>query len=111
MALKFKNIPTEVDGISFSSKKEAKRYGELKLLERAGEIADLKVQPAFPLDVNGVPICRYVGDFSYHHAHQGAVLAQLVVEDVKSPITRKHPVYRLKNKLFAAIHGFQITEV
>lgn len=105
MALKFKNIPTEVDGVAFSSKKEARRYGELRLLERAGEITGLKVQPSFPLDVNGVPICRYVGDFEYRR--EGV----RVVEDVKSPVTRKHPVYRIKAKLFAAVFGFQITEV
>jgi hypothetical protein len=104
-ALKFKNKPTEVDGIAFASRKEAKRYGELKLLQRAGEIEGLKVHPSFPLDVNGKPICRYVGDFEYR---QGGVR---VVEDVKSEITRKHPVYRLKNKLFEAVLGFQITEV
>lgn len=104
-ALKFNNIPTEVDGIAFASKKEARRYGELRLLEKAGAIRLLKVHPAFPLDVNGHPICRYVGDFQY--VENGVE----VVEDVKSPITRKHPVYRLKNKLFAAIHGFQIREV
>jgi hypothetical protein len=105
MTLKFKNIPTEVDGIAFASKKEARRYGELKLLERAGRIFDLKVHPSFPLDVNGHPVCRYVGDFAY--TENGA----RVVEDVKSPITRKHPVYRIKAKLFAAIHGFPVREV
>jgi hypothetical protein len=104
-ARKFGNKPTEVDGITFASKKEAKRYGELKLLLRAGEISDLKVQPAFPLDVNGTPICRYVGDFEY--VRDGL----RVVEDVKSPITRKHPVFRIKAKLFEAIHGFPVTEV
>lgn len=106
MALKFKNIPTEVDGIAFASKKEARRYGELKLLERAGQIAGLKVHPAFPLDVKGSPICRYVADFEYYAP--GNVR---VVEDVKSPITRKHPVYRIKAKLFEALMGFPIREV
>jgi hypothetical protein len=104
-ALKFRNVPTEVDGIAFASKKEARRYGELKLLERAGQITGLKVHPAFPLDVNGHPVCRYVGDFAYV---RGGVE---VVEDVKSPITRKHPVYRLKAKLFEALRGFPVTEV
>lgn len=105
-ALKFGNIPTEVDGIAFASKKEARRYGELRLLERAGRITALKVHPSFPLDVNGIPVCRYVGDFSYLAADGSAV-----VEDVKSPITRKHPVYRIKAKLFRAIHGFDVLEV
>jgi hypothetical protein len=102
---KFGNIPTDVDGYTFDSKKEARRYGELKLLARAGRIADLQIHPRFPLDVNGHPICRYEGDFAY--TEDGA----RVVEDVKSAITRKHPVYRLKAKLFRALMGFEIREV
>ena len=42
---KYRNVKTEVDGILFASKKEARRYSELKLLERAGEIAHLELQP------------------------------------------------------------------
>jgi dsDNA-binding SOS-regulon protein len=62
---KYGAVRTEVDGISFASKKEARRYSELKLLERAGEIADLQLQPRFPLTVNGVRVCTYVADFQY----------------------------------------------
>jgi len=104
---KYGNKPTEVDGVTFSSKKEARRYGELKLLHRAGEIFDLQVQPRFPLDVNGQPICAYVGDFAYRKAGQAA----LTVEDVKSPVTRKNPVYRLKIKLLKAVRGIEVVEV
>lgn len=50
---KFRNVITELDGFKFASKKEARRYGELRMLERAGKLSDLKIQPAFPLDVNG----------------------------------------------------------
>lgn len=105
---KFHNVVTEVDGFKFASKKEARRYGELRLLERAGKLSDLKVQPRFPLSVNGHPVCAYVGDFQYV---QPAGSQRIVVEDVKSEITRKHPVYRIKNKLFKALMGFEITEV
>lgn len=105
MTLKFRNQPTEVNGLQFASKKEARRWGDLCLLERAGQITDLKAHPAFPLDVNGHPVCRYVADASYREN------GVLVVEDTKSPITRKHPVYRIKNKLFQALMGFAIREV
>lgn len=108
MTAKFRNIKTTVDGIEFSSKKEAKRYGELKLLERAGEIHGLAVQPRFPLRVGDKLVCNYVGDFLYTLKDAAG---ELIVEDVKSPITRKHPVYRIKVKLFEALHGFAITEV
>lgn len=49
----------------------------------------------------------YVGDFSWRGP---APLAELVVEDVKSPATRT-PVYRLKRKLVKAIHGIDVQEV
>lgn len=104
---KYNNKPTEVDGITFSSKKEARRYGELKLLAKAGEIFDLQTQPRFPLDVNGQPVCAYVGDFAYRTAGNAA----LTVEDVKSPITRKNPVYRLKIKLLKAVRGIEVVEI
>lgn len=103
---KYGNTPTELDGFTFASKKEANRYATLKLLERAGEIRGLKVQPVFPLSVCGKLICKYIGDFQYLE-RDGSV----VVEDVKSPITRKNPVYRLKAKLFHALIGFPIREV
>lgn len=105
---KYGAVRTEVDGISFASRKEARRYSELKLLERAGEIADLKLQPRYPLVVNGVKVCTYVADFSYHPTFRGAVMAQATVEDAKG---FKTPEYKLKAKLFAAIHGFPVTEV
>jgi len=110
---KFGNVVTEVDGFRFASKKEARRYGELRLLEMAGEIRDLKVQPRFPFKINEHSICTYVGDFSYcTRPEPGAQnVGSFVVEDVKSEITRKHPVYRIKAKLFKAICGFEITEV
>lgn len=103
---KFRNVPTSVGDVLFDSKREAARYQELRLLERAGEITALRVQPRYPLAVNGVPVCAYVGDFEYRDR-----VGALIVEDVKSAITRKHPVYRLKNKLFRAVMGFDITEV
>jgi hypothetical protein len=57
MPNKYRNIKTIVDGITFASKKEAKRYSELKLLERAGMITDLELQPAFNLILT---MLRYV---------------------------------------------------
>lgn len=105
---KFGAVRTKVDGISFASKKEAKRYGELKILERAGEITDLKLQPRYPLVVNGMKVCTYVADFLYHNTFRGATMAQPIVEDAKG---FKTPEYKLKAKLFLALHGFPITEV
>lgn len=106
MRPKFGNRKTEVDGITFDSLKEARRYGELKLLERAGEISGLELQPKFPLTVNGQLVCTYRGDFSYRDK-----AGNRVIEDVKSPATRAHPVYRIKAKLLRAVYGIDVTEV
>lgn len=97
---------TSFDGLSFASKAEARRYAELTILQRAGQIADLKCQPRFPLKVEGVLVATYVADFSYTRPGSAA----LVVEDVKSHATRT-PVYRLKAKLLKALHGIEVTEI
>src|SRR3990167_5299112 len=62
---KYRNVATTVDGIRFASKAEARRYTELKLLERAGEIISLRRQVAFPIAINGEHVCHYVADFEY----------------------------------------------
>ena len=93
-----------MDGIRFHSKKEARRWGELKLLEKAGEIWLLRRQLKYTLLVNDHQVGAYIADFSYF-SYDG-----LVVEDVKSPITRRNPVYQLKKKLMFAIHGITIVE-
>jgi hypothetical protein len=103
--LKFRNKPVTVDGIRFDSKAEARRYGELKLLERTGKISDLKLQDTFDLPVNGVVVCSYRADFTYVEDDN------LVVEDVKSAATSKNPVYRIKKKLMKVVHGIDIREV
>jgi hypothetical protein len=102
---KYGAIRTEVDGISFASKKEARRYSELRLLERAGDIGALVLQPRYPLKVNGKLICTYVADFEYYPADPQK---SKVVEDAKGVRT---PVFAIKAKLFEALHGFPVTEV
>lgn len=70
---KYRNNKVEYDGIIFDSKKEAKRYAELKLLERTGRIKELRRQVPFTLiprinDQNGKCIqraCKYYADFVY----------------------------------------------
>jgi hypothetical protein len=101
---KYRNKKTVIDGISFDSSKEGRRYQELLLLERTGVIQNLRRQVRFPLSVNGQLICTYIADAVYtENGHE-------VVEDTKSPVTRKLPVYRIKYKLLRAIHGIAIRE-
>lgn len=106
---KYRAQPTIVDGIRFASKREAARYMELRLLERAGEIHQLEVQPRFPLHVGGVRIGHYVGDFRYYRKLTSGGPTS-VVEDVKSPATRT-ALYKWKKKHTEAEHGIAIVEV
>lgn len=96
---KYRAIPTVVDGIRFDSAAEARRYGTLKLLQDAGKIAELRLQPPFPLVVNGQKIATYRADFSYV---QGG---QTVVEDVKGIRTKD---FVIKEKLVRALHGVTV---
>jgi hypothetical protein len=77
MANKFNARKVELDGITFQSQAEARRYGELKWLERAGDIKALVCHPRFPLTINGVTIGTYTGDFLYYTG------GRKTVEDVK----------------------------
>lgn len=94
---------TEVDGFVFASKREAARYSELKLLERAGEIKKLELQPKFDLMVKNIHVAYYIADFMYFDEKD-----RLVVEDVKGV---KTDVYRLKKKLMKVLLDIDITEV
>jgi hypothetical protein len=97
----------KVDGISFPSRKEANRYGELKILERGGVIKNLDVDAHAPiileLQVNGIHVTNYRPDFKYWHVEHG----RMIYEDVKGFAT---DVYRLKKKLVRACLGIEITE-
>ncbi len=99
---KFKAIKTEVDGVTFASKREAARYGQLKLLEKSGLITRLELQPSFPVSINGVPVFKYLADFAYFDGKRR------VIEDAKG---MKTPVYRIKKKCVEALYGVKIEEV
>jgi hypothetical protein len=102
---KFRNKPTEVDGIKFDSKREAARWKALGLLLAAGRIRNLEHHKAYKLQVGGKLICRYEADFVYEEYAHGVWAT--IVEDCKGYRT---PVYRLKRKLMEAVHGIEIRE-
>jgi hypothetical protein len=91
-----------IDGFTFDSQAEGRRYSELLLLCKAGEITNLVPHPVYPLVVNGQKIGAYIADFTYLTG------TGRVVEDVKGV---KTPVYRLKRKLVKALYGIDIVEV
>ncbi len=103
---KYRNHPTQVDGIRFASKAEAKRYQELLWLERGGEITELKLQPKYTLEMCGTKICDYIADFEYLEKPSGRMKCyQLITEDVKGVET---PVFKLKARMFKALYGREI---
>lgn len=107
---KYNSKKTVVDGQKFDSKKEARRYQELLLLEKAGEIKNLCRQVKFVLipsqrDENGKVVereCSYKADFTYEEG------IKTVVEDVKGYRTKE---YIIKRKLMLYQYGIRIREV
>lgn len=103
-----------VNGIKFDSKKEARRYQALLLMQRAGEISELELQPKFELvkgvkfsgDARAKPAVRYFADFAYTDVLTG----KRIVEDVKSPVTKEKPYYKMKRHMMLAIHGIEVLE-
>lgn len=101
--MKYRNQKTTVDGIVFSSKREADRYGRLKLLKKSGVVADFKMQVKYPIVINNHKICIYISDFDVTWS-SGLV----TVEDCKGVRT---PAYILKKKLMKAVLGVVIKEI
>lgn len=112
---KYNNKKTIVDGITFDSKKEAARYQELKALEAAEQISDLKRQVKFTLipsqRIDGKVVereCYYIADFEYYEN------GQRVVEDVKgyrNPQSAGYAKFVIKRKLMLYIHGIRVREI
>ena len=101
-----------VDGITFDSEREARRYGELMALRLAGEIRDLELQKSFELlpvqrDSAGRVVeraVRYKADFYYYDNRRRCY----VVEDTKGVRTDD---YIIKRKLMLYVHGIRIKEI
>lgn len=110
---KYKSKKVIVNGITFDSKKEAKRYQELALLEKAGKIKDLKCQAKYVLipsqKIDGKVVerpCTYVADFVYTKDNE------TIVEDVKGyRRSTAYAVFAIKRKLLLKEHGIRIKEI
>lgn len=99
---KYHNIKTVVNGITFDSKREAFYYQYYKNLEKDGKIQGLLRQVPFDVVVNGKKICKYIADFTYTDKDGFHVV------DIKSTITEKDKVFRLKKKLVETVHNVKI---
>ena len=123
---KYKAQKIEIDGIKFASKKEANRYGELKIMEQAEIIKDLQTQVKFVLipaqrEPNSVGArgglikgkviereCSYYADFTYTVVETG----QYVVEDVKGYRDGgAYNLFKIKRKLMLWVHHIKVREV
>lgn len=110
---KFNATKIEKDGMKFDSQKEYKRYIELTVQMQRSEIQDLKCQVKFELapkvkivgEKRAKPALRYFADFTY--IKEG----QLIVEDVKSAVTRKLASFRNKKHLMKTVHDIDIKEI
>ena len=102
---KYHNKWVIIDGIKFQSEKEGKRWQELKMLERAGEITALVRQVKIELipKTKLYRACYYIPDFAYFDKRTG----KTVYEDTKG---MKTDVYKLKKKLLYWRHGIEILE-
>ena len=127
--MKYGNKKIDVDGILFDSKREARRYCELKLMERAGEISDLQLQKEYELiptqyetfaryGKKGQRLkdgqrcieqsCTYKADFAYMKD------GQQVVEDVKGyrdPKSAGYAKFVIKRKLMLHLYGIRVIEI
>lgn len=98
---KYRNKKVQVDMYVFDSIRESQRYKELKLLEKAGKIKDLELQPRFLLQdsfrKNGKTFRKieYIADFKYTENEK------TIVEDVKGIQT---DVFKLKHKIFEKVY-------
>ena len=96
-----------VNGLMFDSTKEARRYQDLELMQKAGQITDLRRQVPYPIYIKGKLICEWRADFVYKEEAQGGQTYFIRVEDVKG---WKTDIYKLKKKMVEAEYGFQILE-
>lgn len=100
---KYRNVKVDFMNIKFDSKKEAARYSKLLMLQKAGLISEIELQPRFDIVVNGVKCGFYKADFRITNK-DGSVR----IEDAKGV---KTSTYALKKRLVEAIYGIKIIEV
>jgi len=108
---KYRNKKTVVDGIEFSSKKEARWYIHYSQLEKRGDIKNLELQPRFKFPINGENVryleskreITYIADFKFKDQDGN--------EHVVDAKGFKTPDYKIKRALMKAVHGIEVQEV
>lgn len=108
---KYRNKKIIVDGIEFDSKLEANRYCQLRILEKAKEIKNLRrqveyiIQEGFKKNNKTIRPIKYVADFVYYDLKK----KKIIIEDTKG---YKNEVYKIKKKIFEYKYpDLEITEI
>ncbi len=117
---KYGAVPTVVDGVTFASGAEARRYGELLLLQKIGEIHSLECQPRWKFEISGRPVlirsdhykngrqASFSADFRYWDCKKKCI----TVEDVKGGSATRTEAYALRRAIVEAMYpGIRIIEV
>jgi hypothetical protein len=105
---KYRNRPfRDRAGVYWHSRKEYRHWLVLRAAEAAGLIRNLRRQVKYVLLVNGVEVGSYVADFVFFDPETD----RTVIQDVKSEVTRKLTLYKIKRKLMEACYGIQVEEV
>lgn len=102
---KYNNKITYIGGIKFDSRREAMHYVYLRDLLQKGTIKNLQLQTKMPFKIDNKTIFNYLADFTYEDVFGMHYI------DVKSSITAKNPVFRLKKKLIEAQYNIEIEVV
>lgn len=101
---KYRNEPTIIDGIKFASKREGAYYAELKIREKAGEVAEVELQKRFIFSLKGQLIGTYKSDFAFFDN----VRRCYRVVDVKGVITKE---FQRTRRMMRAFHGVEVEVV
>lgn len=104
---KYNNQKLEIDGHLFDSKREARRYIQLRIMLTCKAIENLLLQVPYELNEDGIYSLKYIADFVYTDCKT----RKTIVEDVKSSFTAKMPIYKKKKKLMKKIWDIDIKEV
>lgn len=100
---KFGNKLLQTQDGNFASEWEYEYWGQLKLLQRAGEIKNLERQKPYIINVNGIQVAKYIADFVYEDKS-----GNIVVVDTKSKATEKLSEFRIKKNLMLAVFGINV---
>ena len=99
-----KELRTDIDGTVFDSKEELKRYKDLQVLQRDGQIRELYTQQEFTLKINNIDVGKYTCDFIYQEKTKDGIWVE-IFEDYKGFYTSES---KFRIKIFEAIYGVKV---